>query len=206
MIDVGIIEDDDELREGLKVLIAGTSDFTCVGAYADCETAIQNLENDLPDVMLMDIELPGMSGVEGVKVIKKELPDTEIIMLTIHEDNKSVFDSLRNGASGYLVKNVEPAELINAIKEVYEGGSPMSMQVARMVTSSFHKKPPPYPLSKREREVLEKLCVGKSYQAIANELFIAKSTVKFHIKNIYRLLHVANKGAAIARAKDDRIV
>jgi len=206
MIDVVIIEDDNELREGLRVLIEGTSNFSCVGAYADCETAIRNLEEDLPDVVLMDIELPGMSGVDGVASIKGELPDTEIIMLTIHEDNESVFDSLRNGASGYLIKNVEPAELINAIKEVYEGGSPMSMPVARMVTGSFRHKPPPYPLTRREREVLQKLCEGKSYQAIANELFIAKTTVKFHIKNIYRLLHVANKGAAVAKAKDDRIV
>ncbi len=206
MIDVVVIEDDRELLDSLSVLLNGTPNLHCSGAYTSCEAAIKNLEFDLPDVILLDIELPGMSGIQGIRKIKKILPDVEIIMLTVHEDNEFVFESLRNGASGYLVKNVTPANLLAAIQEVYEGGSPMSMHIARMVTRSFQKNPPEYPLTRREKEVLKKLCEGKSYQAIANELFISKTTVKFHIRNIYKILHVTNKGEAISKAKDDGVV
>lgn len=205
MIYVTIIEDDDELRESLAVLIDGTEGFSCVGMYRDCESAIKHIEDDLSDVILMDIELPGMSGIEGITEITGKLPDVEIIMLTIHEDNESVFESLRNGASGYLVKNIEQADLINAIKEVHEGGAPMSMPIARMVTHSFRKHPPLQPLTDRQQQVLKKLCEGKSYQAIANELFISKATVKFHIKNIYQTLHVLNKAGAVRVATKERL-
>lgn len=206
LIEVSVIDDDDDFRNSLDILISGTRDLACISDYRDCETAIKKLVEDPPDVILMDVELPGISGIEGVWRIKQELPEVAIIMLTIHEDNESVFESLRNGASGYLVKNVEPAELLQAIKEVHEGGSPMSMPIARMVTRSFHKNPPLAPLSPREQEVLKKLCEGKSYQAIANDLFISKTTVKFHIKNIYHKLHVSNKAEAVGKAKDDHIV
>ncbi|NOX88461.1 MAG: response regulator transcription factor [Calditrichaeota bacterium] len=199
MINVAIIEDDEQLRENLILLINSESEFTCVGGYPDCEKAIQSFSKKTPDVVLMDIELPGMSGIEGVNVIKHKYPQAEIIMLTIHEDNESVFDSLSNGASGYLVKNTEPLDLINCIKEVFMGGAPMSMNIARMIIDSFHKHPPEEALTHRESEVLHKLRKGKSYKAIANELFISKSTVKFHIKNIYRKLHVLNKTQAIIK-------
>jgi DNA-binding NarL/FixJ family response regulator len=206
MIDVVIIDDDEEYREKLASSIDRAEGFRCRRNYGDCETAIANLEEDLPDVVLMDIGLPRMSGVEGVSAIKGKGSDVEIIMLTIREDSDSVFESLRNGASGYLVKDVEVDDLLRMIKEVTEGGSPMSMRIARMVTESFRREPPPEPLSSRQLEVLTKLCEGKSYLAIANELFISKATVKFHIKNIYRLLHAANKAEAIVRAKKQRIV
>jgi DNA-binding NarL/FixJ family response regulator len=200
MITITIVEDDQELCQSLKVLINGTEGLECVGDYNNSEQAIKNLENDQPDVILMDINLPGMSGIDAVGIIKNKKPDIEIIMLTIHEDNESVFESLKKGASGYLVKNVEPANLLNAIKEVKAGGAPMSMPIARMVLKSFHRNPPLEPLSEREQDVLNKLRKGKSYLTIANELFISKSTVKFHIKNIYRKLHVSNKAEVIIKS------
>lgn len=206
MIDVVIIDDDPLLRESLAILIRGTKGFSCTKTYNDCETALKNLENDLPDVILLDIGLPGMSGIEGVRAIKDILSEIEIIMLTIYEDHHSVFESLQNGASGYLIKNIEPVDLLKAIKEVYHGGSPMNMEIARMVVDSLHKNPPEEPITSRQQEVLEKLCEGKSYQAIANELFISKATVKFHIKNIYKILHVSNRTQAAIKAKEENII
>lgn len=197
MIEVTVIEDDEDFREGLAVLINSTSGFSCISTYGSCETALKHIQKDAPDVILMDIELPGMSGIAGVWQVKQKLPETEIIMLTIHEDNPSVFESLRNGASGYLVKNIHPSELLDAIREVFQGGAPMSMAIARMVTNSFRRDPPTQKLTERQQQVLEKLCQGKSYQAIANELFISKTTVKFHIKNIYKILRVENKAQAV---------
>ena len=193
MIKVAIIEDEHQLRHSLAELLDTAPDFICCGDYVNCESALKRMPENLPDVILMDIELPGMSGVEGVQRIKKLWPEIEILMLTIHEDNESVFNSLRNGASGYLIKNTPPAVLLNCIKEVLNGGAPMSMNIARMIINSFHERPPHIPLTDREHEVLHKLREGKSYQAIANELFISKSTVKFHIKNIYRKMHVHNR-------------
>ena len=193
MIYVAIIEDDVQLRRHLAGLLNGAEGFSCTADYTSCEQAIEDIPGNTPDIILMDIELPGMNGVEGTRRIKEKWPQIEILMLTIHEDNESVFQSLQNGACGYLVKNISPAELLKALKEAIDGGAPMSMQIARMVIRSFHKLQPDEPLTSREKEVLYKLRDGKSYKAIANELFIAKSTVKFHIKNIYRKLHVANK-------------
>ena len=193
MIYVAIIEDDTQLLEHLVGLFNESEEFICTAGYTSCEQAIEDIPGNRPDIILMDIELPGMNGVEGTRRIKEKWPQIEILMLTIHEDNESVFQSLQNGACGYLVKNISPAELLKALKEAIDGGAPMSMQIARMVIRSFHKLQPDEPLTSREKEVLYKLRDGKSYKAIANELFIAKSTVKFHIKNIYRKLHVANK-------------
>lgn len=205
VIYVAIIDDDKVLRDSLAVLIDGTNGFSCVGVYGDCETALRFVENDPPDVILMDIELPGMWGNEGVRCIKQLLPDVAIIMMTIHQENELIFDSLRAGACGYLIKNVEPAQLLQAIKEIHDGGAPMSMSIARKVAESFREKPPLKPLTDRQRQVLNKLCEGKSYQTIANELFIAKTTVKFHIKNIYKILQVTNKAGAVRKAIEKRL-
>ncbi len=207
MINVIIIEDDKEYRDVICEFLNSASEIKCSGYYGTCEEAIDDLDRSLPDVALLDINLPeGMSGIEGARRIKEKYPEVNIIMLTIYADDDHVFKALQSGAVGYLVKKVKPEELINAIKEVYRGGSPMSMKIARMVVDYFHKNPPPEPLTEREKEVLQKLCQGKSYQTIANELFIEKSTVKYHIHNIYRILHVRSKGEAIAKAKDQRIV
>lgn len=207
MINVIIIEDDREYRDILNDFFNSTRDICCTGCYNTCEEALEDLENSLPDVVMLDIHLPdGMNGIEGARYIKERLPETHIIMLTVFADNEHVFKALQNGAVGYLVKKIKPLALISAVKEVYQGGSPMSMKIARMVTEYFHSNPPPEPLTKREREVLSKLCEGKTYQTIAEELFVEKSTIKYHIHNIYRILHVSSKGEAIAKAKDQRIV
>ncbi len=199
-IKVAIVEDADEVRQDVVNYFNDLPGFIAVGAYLDCESAIENIPKNPPDVLLMDIKLPGMSGVEGVRAIKEILPEVEIIMLTMYEDNTYVFDSLRNGASGYLLKNASPTEIKNAVLEVMEGGAPMSMRIARMVTDSFRRQAPEKSLTQRESEVLEKICLGKNYQTIANELFISKTTVKFHIRNIYRKLHVTNKAQAMLKA------
>ncbi len=196
-IRVAIIDDDPDVRLGLSRLIEVSDGFACVGKYVDCESALEEIAKDDPDVLLLDIELPGMSGSRGVSLFKEKLPQLEILMLTHHEENESVFDSLRNGASGYLVKNEPHEKLLQAIREVRDGGSPMSMTIARMVTQSFRRASPAEPLTRREQEVLDHLQRGDSYQAIADSLFVSKSTIKFHIKNIYRKLQVANRVEAV---------
>ena len=198
-IRIALVDDDPNVRLGLSKLIDESDGFICVGKYVNCESALEMIVEDDPDVLLLDIELPGMSGSQGVLLLKEKLPQLEVLMLTHHEENDNVFESLSNGASGYLLKNESHDKLLQAIREVRDGGSPMSMNIARMVTQSFQRKPPPEPLSRREQEVLDKLQKGHSYQAIADVLFISKSTVKFHIKNIYRKLQVANRVEAISR-------
>jgi DNA-binding NarL/FixJ family response regulator len=207
MIKITVIEDDSTLRNSLETLINTTSGFQCVGSYNSCETALKKITADKPDVVLMDIELAGqINGIEGVKLVKGLFPDVHVIMLTVHEDNESVFNSLKNGASGYLIKNASFADILGRIKEALDGGAPMSMTIAKMVISSFCPSKDKLPFSERELEVLEKLVEGKSYQAIANQLFIEKTTVKFHIGNIYKKLHVANKAEAIIKVKDSKLL
>jgi len=206
MIYVSIIDDDKVFRDNLAMLIEGSKEFSCVGVYKDCETALKYIENDPPDVILMDIEIPGkMSGIQGVRKVKALIDDVAIIMLTVHDEPETIFESLKAGACGYLVKNIHPTELFTAIKEIHDGGAPMSMHIARLVVDSFKEKPPIKPLSDRQRQVIKKLCDGKSYQAIANELFISKTTVKFHIKNIYEILQVTNKAGAVRKAMEERL-
>jgi len=206
IIDVAIIEDDQEIRESLAILLAGSAGFSCVSHYDSCEQALVSIAEDAPDVILMDINLPGMTGIEGIQPIKQKLPDTEIIMLTISEDDNDVFDSLCAGACGYLKKNTSPGRLIEAIREALNGGAPMSMEIARMVVNSFKAdSQPKEPLTNREREVLQKMCEGLGYKMIAEELFVDINTVKFHIRNIYRKLEVNSKGEAIAKAIRERL-
>ncbi len=202
MTSVCIIEDDIDYAQSLAALIENNPRFRCLGTYTNCEDSFTELERLHPDVVLLDIALPGMSGVLGATEIKRRLPNSEIMMLTIHEDNDMVFDSLRNGASGYLLKNVDEKKLIDALTEIKSGGAPMSMTIARKITDSF-KSEKHDPLTDREEQVLSKLEQGKSYQTIANELFIAKSTVKFHIKNIYNKLHVSSLPELLTRKKSN---
>ena len=200
MIKVSVIEDDEQYRQALVKIIKSADNLSCISHHDSYENFIIDLKDDRPDVILLDIELlPGMNGIKAAKLLKETIPSAEIIMLTVHEDTDSVFKSLANGATGYLLKNISPENLVAAIEEVMVGGSPMSMQIARMITDSFKKNKTAEELSEREQEVLTLLRMGKSYQVIANELFISKSTVKFHIKNIYRKLHVLNKFEAIVK-------
>jgi len=200
MIGVSIIDDNQELREYYATVLRGTPNFECASAYEDCETALQHIAGDQPEVILLDIEFPEhcMSGIEGARRLKKLLPETQIIMMTHYADAKHVFPALKNGATGYLVKRVPPAELLDAIKTIHAGGSPMSMAIARMVTESFRRDQRFDDLTERQREALDKLCEGKSYKAIAQELHLSVHAIKFHIRNIYQILHVSNKAEAVS--------
>jgi DNA-binding NarL/FixJ family response regulator len=205
MIKISIIEDDKEIRESLCILLNGTTNFKCVSTFVHCEAALEKIESDPPDVVLMDINLPGISGIEGTKIIKQKLPDTEIIMLTISENEADVFNSLCAGACGYLRKNTPPIKILDAIKEAVNGGAPMSMEIARLVIDSFRKETPTTDLTNREKEVLKCLCEGFSYKKISENLFIDLNTVKFHIRNIYHKLEVNSKGEAIAKAMKENL-
>lgn len=205
MINVTIIEDDKDIRESLAILLNGTQEFSCISSYVNCEAAIKNIDVDTPDVLLMDINLPGMSGIEGTKIIKEKLPDVEIIMLTISENEQDVFNSLCAGACGFLKKNTPPLKLIESIREAVNGGAPMSMEIARLIVNSFRKETHVSKMTSRETEILKKLCDGSSYKKIAAELFIDLNTVKFHIRNIYRKLEVNSKGEAIAKAMRENL-
>jgi len=200
-----IIEDDDIVRESLKLLISGFGGHIVSGSYDSCEAAFKHFENDDPGLVLMDMELPGMNGIEGIRYIKKHWPEVEVIMLTVHDDSEMVFKALMAGASGYITKDSPHNKILDAIDEIHKGGAPMSMPIARMIVDSFQRNLNT-PLSPRETEVLELLAKGKSYSVIADELFIHKETVKTHIKNIYIKLHVNSKAAAIEFAKKNRLI
>ena len=204
-ITVSIVEDDDEIRESLALLISGTPGFECLTTYEDCESSIDGIVEELPDVVLMDIGLPGMSGIEGIKLLKQKLPELDILVISIRENDKTVFDALCNGASGYLIKETPPARILEAIREVKNGGAPMSTQIARMVVNSF-KITPSDSLTQRETEVLSQLCKGMSYKMIADALFISEETVRRHIKSIYRKLEVHSKSEAVAKAIKEKLV
>ena len=202
---IEIVEDNDVVRDGLKLLINSMSNHVVVGAYISCEQALKNLDKDMPDVILMDLDLPGMSGIEGIKRIKKRTPEIQILVITVHEDSEMVFEALCAGASGYITKNANHSRLLDAIDEIQKGGAPMSSNIARMVVGSFQKN---YnsPLTARETEVLELLAKGKSYTVIADELFIHKETVKSHIKNIYFKLQVNSKADALEFARKNKLI
>ncbi len=204
-IAVALVEDDEGLREGLATLLNETEGFCCVGAYADCEAALAGIRQEPPDVVLMDIQLPGMSGIAGVLRLKQVLPAVDVIMLTIHKDDELVFQSLCAGATGYLIKTTKPASILEAIREVCQGGAPMSSNIARMIVNSF-RRTTQSPLSPREKEVLVELCKGHSYKMIADALFVSEQTVNFHIKNIYHKLQVHSKSEAVVKALKEKLV
>lgn len=212
MIKVAIIEDNETIREGLSALINGTDGYKCIAAFRDCETFLNKLNQLELDVVLMDIGLPGMSGIEGVQQAIKKNPDLNILMLTIYEDSEKVFDALCSGASGYLVKKTPPAKLLEAIKDAYEGGSPMSSGIARQVINAFketkvkNSTAEDYKLSSREIEVLNLLADGYNYQEIAESMFISVDTVRHHIRNIYKKLHVHSQSEAVAKAIRKKII
>lgn len=204
IIHVAIVEDDDEIRQTLALIINGTPGYFCKHTFVDAESAVKELPSLYVNVVLMDIELPGITGIEAIKKLKPKLSETDFIMLTIKQDETSIFNSLCAGASGYLMKDTPPSELLQSIKEVHKGGSPMSTNIARKVILSFQKTSPPSPLSDRETEILQLLCDGMNYRSIAEKIFLSSHTVKSHIKNIYRKLHVNSRAEAVKKAiKDD---
>lgn len=212
MIKVSIVEDDIKLRETLVRYITGQTGFRCICAYPDAESALVDIPLNPPDVVLMDINLPGMSGIECVPRLHAALPALKIIMLTVFEDSDQVFKSLSAGAFGYLVKSNHPAKILQAIREVHDGGSPMSGQIARMVVQSFEKRASSPSetdsLAPRELEVLHGLSCGQPYKQIASDLGISLSTVRTYIQRIYEKLHVHSQTEAVmkyARRRDDRL-
>lgn len=213
MINVVIVEDSNTIREGLKLLIEGTSGYSCVAAFSNCEDLLDEIKNLAIDVILMDIDLPGISGIEGIKKIKEIYPEITILVLTVYDENEVIFDALCNGASGYLVKKTPPAKLLEAIKEAYDGGSPMTSNIARKVVDFFQKSKPfrkenndEILLTKREKEVLSGLVEGNSYKAIADNLNISVDTVRFHFRNIYKKLHVHSQSEAVVKAIKEGLV
>jgi len=200
-----IVEDNDIIREGFELLINSMNSYEVMETFSSCEDAIKKAVKLDPDVILMDIELPGMNGIEGTKKLKAMLPNTDIIVITIHENSDLVFQALCAGASGYMTKNTDHSKLLDAIDEVIKGGAPMSTNIARMVVESFQINQDS-PLSERETQVLALLSKGKSYTVIANELFIHKETVKSHIKNIYFKLQVHSKAEAIEKAQKNKFI
>jgi DNA-binding NarL/FixJ family response regulator len=212
MINVMVVEDNDAIREGLKILIDGTDGYCCMAAYPRCDIMLKTLGKLNPDVLLMDLGLPGMSGVEGIKHAKLILPELTILVLTVYEENDLVFDALCAGACGYLVKKTPPSKLLEAIQEAFLGGSPMSANIARKVIDFFQQKKqfspqkPQSILTPREREILSGLVEGKSFKAIADSLFISIETVRFHFRNIYKKLHVHSQSEAVAKAIKEGII
>ncbi len=204
-IRVSIIEDDETIREGYAFLIGKADGYKVVSTYPSYEEATKKIVHDDPDVLLLDVELPGISGIDAIPKLKKLLPETHILILTVYEQELLIFRALGNGASGYLTKNTAPEKIIHAIYEVMEGGGPMSAHVAKMVINSF-KRNEASPLTRRETEILEQIATGKSRKRIAQELFIDLETVKSHIKNIYQKLNVHSKADAIKTAKDNKFI
>jgi DNA-binding NarL/FixJ family response regulator len=202
-IKVSIVEDDRRVRESLAILISGGENLQCVSTHGTAEEALADLPQFSPDVVLMDINLPAMSGIECVRKLKALLPKLQILMLTMYDDDEKVFQSLVAGASGYLVKRTSPAELLKAIGEVYGGASPMSGKIARTVVEYFQKlqnvtSQQEY-LSKREEEILGLLVKGYRYKEIADALSISFETVRSHLKNIYEKLHVHSRTEAVVK-------
>ena len=200
-ISIAIVEDLDVVRNGLKDFISLSTDFLVVGSYKSGEEALQKLPETRPDIVIMDINLPGMNGIECIRQVKDKSPGTQFMMFTVYENDEKVFEALKAGASGYLLKNTGLMQLIEALQELHNGGSPMSANIARKLVTVFREKEnseiPVEALSKRETEILQLLSKGLLYKEIADKLSISVSTVRQHIHKIYEKLHVQNRTEAI---------
>ena len=211
MINIVIYEDKANLRDSLKLLLQSVANFNLQAMYPNCKGANAHALEHKPDVILMDIDMPGVNGIEGVKLIKQVLPQTQIIMLTVFEDDEKIFDAIKAGADGYLIKKTIPHDLINAINDASTGGAPISPGIAAKVLKAFREKGKAssvidYHLSKREQEVLDLLAKGYSYKRIASDMFVSLDTIRTHIKNIYLKLQVNSATEAVAKALQLRIV
>ncbi|MBK9504676.1 MAG: response regulator transcription factor [Chitinophagales bacterium] len=210
-IRVAIFEDNKHLRESLYYLINGTPGFSCTGAYPDCNDAVFQITKDTPDVILMDIEMPGLNGIQGVKLIKSKFPQVHVLMQTIFHDENNIFDAICAGASGYILKSTTPAEYITAIKDVYNGGSPMTGSIARKVLELFQKNiqveaKKDYQLTPKEKEMLQFMVQGKSFKMIAEAAGISYETVRTHMKNIYAKLHVNSNTEAVSKVLKEKLL
>ncbi len=200
---VMIIEDNNDLRTNYALLINGSDKFQVIGVYESFEEAFPMLSKHLPDIILMDIQLPGKNGIEAVRIIKEKYSQVDVVMVTAYDEDELVFESLKAGASGYITKSGNFIELLNALEEIQRGGAPMSSKIAKMVIHTFHIDLNS-PLSNRERQILQMVSVGKTYTQISEELNISKETSKTHIRNIYTKLQVHCKSEAVEKATKAR--
>jgi DNA-binding NarL/FixJ family response regulator len=209
-ISVAVIEDDRVLREGLGVLIDHTPGFHCVNTYGSVEEGLKSLGLQTPNVLLLDIHLPGMLGSEAVKIFREKFPTMEILMLTVYAEQDKVFESICNGACGYLLKKTPPTRLLESIREAHEGGAPMSPEIARKVVNLFQKTGPPetvdQQLTPQEVRLLKLLSEGYSYQGAAEQMIVSVNTVRNYIRSIYDKLHVHSKNEAVSKALRSRII
>ena len=210
IIKIAVVEDIRDIREGLATLINFTEGFTCAGSYRSMEEAIPSLRHRVPDVLLSDIGLPGMNGIEGIKIIKEKFPEMTVLMLTVYDDDERIFDALCAGASGYLLKRTSPAKILENIREAVSGGAPMSPEVAMRVIKLFREVRPPekvdYDLTPHETRLLKLLVEGYNYTTAAEELGVSYNTIKFHMRHIYEKLQVHSKSEAVAKALQNRLV
>ncbi|MGH9942031.1 MAG: response regulator [Pyrinomonadaceae bacterium] len=209
-IKTAIIEDQRDIREGLAMLINGSSGYRCTGSYRSVEEALEKIKYDLPDVVLSDIGLPGMDGIEGIRILKERHPQLLLLMLTVYDDDERIFDALCAGACGYLLKRTSPARLLESLKEAINGGAPMSPEVAHRVISLFRDIRPPeradYDLTPHEKRLLKLLVEGHNYTTAAAELNVSFNTIKFHVRHIYEKLQVHSKSEAVSKALRQRLV
>jgi len=209
-IKVAIVEDHHKFRECLEFLLNNTEGFQCVGSFRTMEEALEKIKFALPDVALIDIGLPGMSGVEGVRILKERYPSLLMVMNTVYDDDRRIFEALCAGASGYLLKKTPPARLLECVKEVIAGGAPMSPEIARRVLNLFREVRPPeqadYQLTPHELRLLKLLVEGHSYKTAAAELGVSVKTISFHLQKIYEKLQVHSKSEAVAKALRNRLV
>jgi DNA-binding NarL/FixJ family response regulator len=209
-IQVVIIEDQRRIREGLEALIGGTEGYSCTGAFRSMEEALARPWAEIPDVALVDIGLPGMSGIEGLRLLREKYPSTTLIMLTVYEDDERIFEALCAGACGYLLKKTPPARLLEYLKDVTSGGSAISPEVARRVIDLFRSVRPPekadYNLTPHEMRLLQLLMEGHNYKTAAAAMGVSFNTIAFHMKNVYQKLHVHSKSEAVAKALRNKLI
>jgi DNA-binding NarL/FixJ family response regulator len=210
VIRTAIVEDERQIREGLTTLINRTNGYRCTGSFRSMEEALEGIKREVPDIALCDIGLPGMSGIEGIRILKERYPQLEVLMLTVYDDDDRIFDALCAGASGYLLKRTSSARLLEGLREAVTGGAPISPEIASRVIKLFRDIRPPdradYELTPHETRLLKLIVEGHNYTTAAEELGVSYNTVKFHMRHVYEKLQVHSKSEAVAKALRDRLI